>query len=196
METSHIKVVPHPLFLNALFAFKSKVSNVFKDILGLHEISHIAITRINTHHEILTFSSTPAIEFNLFNTNLWRFDQTYQPNWFLLCTQSNWQSLYSPERYDELYYLKQIKHNYPIGYSLAAKLDQVFFIYSLATNQSFNHTHELFATHHHDFYKIGQYCANMLAPLFFNYDHRHTNPYQTYGLNMKRLNEDQPIEKS
>lgn len=172
MEISPLEIVPHPQFLEALFAFKSKVSNVFSDVLGLHEISHIAVTQISSKRKILTFSSTPAMEFNLFNSNLWRFDKTYHPNWFTHCTQADWQSLYILERYDELYYLKQAKHHYPIGYSLVAKGGDNFFIYSLASHRSCNHTRELFANQFDDFYKIGQYCTNMLSNLFGNYDHR------------------------
>ena len=179
METSRINIVPHPQLMEALFAFRSKVSSVFRDVLGLHEISHIAITQISAKHEILTFSSTAAMEFNLFTSNLWRFDRTFDPSWISSCTQTDWQSLYNPARYDELYYLKQIKHQYPIGYSLAAKLEGTSFIYSLASTRSCEHTRELFANQYDDFYKIGQYCANMLNPLFMNYDNMQTRPFQT-----------------
>jgi hypothetical protein len=178
MEISRIEIVPHPQFLEALFAFKSKVSHVFNDVLGLHDISHIAITHVSPQQEILTFSSTPAMEFNLFNSNLWRFDKTYHPDWFRTCTQADWQSLYIHERYDELYYLKQAKHHYPIGYSLVAKLEDNFFIYSLASKRSCSHTRELFANQYDDFYKIGQYCTNMLGSLFMNYDSRLVAPFQ------------------
>ncbi len=170
METGCTKIVPHPQLLEALFAFRSKVSSVFRDVLGLYEIGHMAVTRINVKQEILVFSSTPALEFNLFTSNLWHFDQTYHPNWFRLCTQANWQELYSPSRYDELYYLKQIKHHYPIGKSIAALIDNDFFIYSLARVRSCKHTQELFANQSENFYKIGQYCTNRLSSLFLSYD--------------------------
>jgi hypothetical protein len=165
MENS-CEIMPHPNFLDALFVFRSKVSNVFSDVLGLYELNHIAVTRISPKRDILTFSSTPAMEFNLFNSNLWRFDKTYHPDWFRTCSQSNWPSLYMPERFDELYYLKQTKHHYPIGYSLATQLEDNFFIYSLASNRSCDHTRELFANQHGEFYKIGQYCSNLLGHLF------------------------------
>ncbi|ARG96565.1 hypothetical protein [Legionella micdadei] len=170
METNCIDAVPHPQLLEALFAFRSRVSSVFRDVLGIHEISHMAISRIDRKHKILSFSSTPAMEFNLFSSNLWRYDKSYHTAWYSACGQANWQSLYSPERYDELYYLKQIKHCYPIGYSLAAKLENDFFIYSLASSRSCDRTRELFASQHEDFYKIGQYCSSMLSHLFQEYD--------------------------
>lgn len=162
-------IAPHPHLLEALFAFRSKVSTVFRDVLGIHEINHIAISHIGPANKILTFSSTPAMEFNLFNSNLWRFDKSYAPEWFQKCAQTDWQSLYTPERYDELYYLKQLKHHLPIGYTLAAKLEENYFIYSFASNRSCEQTRELFAHRCHDFYKIGQYCTNRFSSLFQHY---------------------------
>jgi hypothetical protein len=170
MENSRKDLVPHPQFLEVLFAFKSKVSSVFRDVLGIHEIHHMALTRINKNNELLTLSSTPAMEFNLFSSTLWRYDQSYNPHWFQLCTQAYWQTLYNQTRYDELYYLKQIKHAFPIGLSLGAKIDDDFVIYSLASHKSCPTTRELFSTQQEDFYKIGQYCSNMLNPLFSHCD--------------------------
>lgn len=120
MENRRNEVMPHPQYLDVLFAFKSKVSSVFRDVMGIHEIDHIAFTRIK-NNQLLTLSSTPALEFNLFSSPLWQYDKTYHPQWFKLCIQDYWQSLYLHNRYDELYYLKQIKHAYPVGLSLAAK---------------------------------------------------------------------------
>lgn len=170
MENCLNPVVLHPHYLDILFAFKSKVSNVFRDVLGIHEIHHIALTQINSNNELISLSSTPAMEFNLFSSLLWRYDHTYHPQWFNQCTQDDWQTLYHQERYDELYYLKQIKHNYPIGLSLAGRLNGNPMIYSLASHNSCVHTQNLFSTQFEIFYKIGQYCSNMLAPLFNDSD--------------------------
>ncbi len=182
MENSYNNLVLHPQLLEILFAFKSKLSNVFRDVLGIHEIHHISLTRVNQNNELMSFSSTPSMEFNLFSSSLWQYDQTFNPQWFTLCTQANWQSLYSPERFDELYYQKQIRHVYPIGISLAAKIDEHYVIYSFASNKSCPHTQEQFAVRHEDFYKIGQYCSNLLNPLFMHCDSlaNEHSPLQAY----------------
>lgn len=170
MENSCHELIPHPHLLEVLFAFKSKISSVFKDVLGLHEINHVAITRVNTKNELLTLSSTPAMEFNLFSGALWRYDRAYDPRWFRLCTQDYWPNLYQQSRYDELYYLKQIKHALPLGLSLAAQMDNHFVIYSIASHKSCPTTRELFIHQQEDFYKIGHYCFNILNPLFTHCD--------------------------
>ena len=69
MENRYKDLVPHPQFIETLFAHKAKVSSVFNDVLGIHEINHLAITRIDCQQQILAFSSTPAMEFNLFTSN-------------------------------------------------------------------------------------------------------------------------------
>lgn len=159
-------VVPHPKYLEVLFAYKSKISAVFHDVLGIHEIHHIALTRINKNNELITLSSTPAMEYNLFSSPLWRYDQTYDPRWYTLCTQASWQTLYNQTRYDELYYLKQIKHQYPIGISLAANVNEEPMIYSLASHESCEQTYELFSQQYDELYKIGLYCLNQLQAIF------------------------------
>lgn len=170
MENSCQIVVPHSRYLEILFAYKGKVSSVFKEVLGIHEIHHLALTRINHHNELITLSSTPAMEFNLFSSPLWQFDRTYSTDWFRLCTQATWQSLYDASRYDELYYLKQIKHNYPLGVSLAAKIDQDFFIFSIASHKGCPETQALFTEKQDELYQIGQYCSTQLKPLLTFYD--------------------------
>lgn len=165
MENSIKDINPHPKLLDTLFTHKTRVSNVFRDILGLHEIHHIAVTVVNSRSELLTFSSTPAMEFNLFSSNLWRMDKTFLPEWFEQCTQASWQSLYLAERYDELYYLKQTRHRYPLGLSMAATIGNMPVIYSLASHKACMHTQELFKNQIEEFYKIGRYCTNLLLPL-------------------------------
>ncbi len=168
MEISSNQAAPHPHLLEALFAFRSKIARVFNDIYGLYGINHLAITRVNRDKQFLIFSATPAIEFNLFSGKLWRHDKTYHLNWFQRCSQASWQTLYDSERYDELYYLKQIKHRYPIGSTLAAASADTFFIYSFASKRACSQTREFFANQYDDFYKIGQYCTNSLLPLFMH----------------------------
>ena len=160
------ETTPHTHFLKTLFAYQSKVGQVFKDVLGLCEINHIAISHIDSDHKLLAFSSTPSLEFNLFHSRFWRFDRTYQPNWYALCALSPWQSLYTPKHFDALYYLKQIKHQYPLGFSFAVKRSTSHLIYSIASHNDGSHAREQFTNHQEDFYKIGTYCSNSLLPLF------------------------------
>jgi hypothetical protein len=160
-----MNVKPHPQFLETLFKCRANIFNIFNDVLGLHEIDHIAITRI-ANEEIVSFSSTPALEFNLFKDKLWSYDRSYAPDWFQSCTKSEWSALYMPERYDDLYYVKQIQHGYSLGYALSVSKNEEFYIYSLGSKNTSGNAASVFASNLDDFYRIGQYCVNRLISLF------------------------------
>lgn len=157
-------ITPHPRMLDVLFAHKRQVTSLLEGILRIDGIDHIAITYINQYQELFIVSSTPAIEFNLFSGQLWRMDYTYRPVWFNKCTQASWQSLYLPERYDELYYLKQQKNHYPFGQSFASQLDGLPMIFSIASHTCCLHKKQIIKKHHQLFYETGRECAKVVFP--------------------------------
>lgn len=165
MTTIVNQTVMHSKCLEMLFSYQVKVMQVFKDVLGLYEINHISLTRINKNAEILSFSSTPSLEYNLFNSNLWQFDKTYQSQWHTKNAPASWPSLYSPMYFKELYYLKQQKHRYPISISLPTQDANGCVIYSIASRKMSSHAQELFSVGQENLQKIGQYCAQLLLPL-------------------------------
>lgn len=89
-----MEVTLHPRFLDALFAYKSQAMNIFRDVLGLYDIHHLAVARVDQQGQLISFSSTPAMEFNLFNSELWRYDLCYRAQWFTQYTQASWAALY------------------------------------------------------------------------------------------------------
>ncbi len=168
MNASTQNATPHPDYLNKLFAHKNTVDKVFNDVLGLYNINHVAVSQVNENNEILTFSSTPALEFNLFSSHLWQFDKTYQPSWYQTGASASWQTLYAPHHYDELYYLKQMAHHYPIGRSFAVTFENTHVIYSIASKKDTAQTHDDFINQQECFYRIGEYCSKTLLPLFIS----------------------------
>jgi hypothetical protein len=165
MENRRNNVTPHPRLIETLFAYKSRASTIFNAVLGIHDINHFSIARVDEEQNILVFSSTPAIEFNLFSTSLWCFDKTFSPDWFRQCTHAATQTLYRPERYEALYFAKQIKPELPTAYSIAVK-DGCHYIYTVASTRTFSNPEKWFTNHENDFYKMGKYCTNLLTPLF------------------------------
>ena len=170
MDILQQDIALHPDWLNQLFAHKSKTRAIFRDVLALHEISHIAIAYINANNTLLTLSSTPSLEYNLLSSALWRFDKSYHSSWFKQCGQASWQSLYSTERYDELYYIKQIKPHYPLGLSMAATLGDGHVVYSVASATDSEYTREIFNTKRDELYQLGQYCTTHLLSLLLDGD--------------------------
>lgn len=161
-----MEVCLHPRHLHALFGFKKQVSTVFRDILGLHDIHHLSITRVDHYGEILSFSSTPALEFNVFNTMLWRYDRAYQLDWLRQGLQSSWHSLYGEERFDELYYVKQLKYGFHHTQSLALRIGVQHYLFSFASRAVSEVCSENVWLEKKELYKIGRYCLNLLIPYF------------------------------
>lgn len=167
MENRWIKkTLPHPSLLESLFAYKAKTMVIFNDVLGLHNISHLAVTRIDNEGKILVFSSTPAMEYNLFSNSLWCFDNTYVPAWFTKTCVSNWEDLYQKTHFDLLYSERQIKHHLSLGLSLAIQEEDRYYIYSIAFSKAYVPDFKLLTGKIDDFKKIGQYCKNLLQPYF------------------------------
>ena len=164
-----MKPVLHPHFFDILFSSKLKTQKVFKDVLGLYNIHHIAINNITNCQQLVSLSSTPALEFNLFQSQLWHFDQTFDSDWFSQEKAEKWQKLYDSKHYDELYYLKQAKTNLPTAYSVSIKKDDDFYIYSLASHQE--EKDEEFLENLAVYTKIGQYCASLLSGLLEDLRH-------------------------
>lgn len=144
METSRILATAHPQMMELLFSRKDRVQRVFSDVLGLNQIHHLSISLIDTQSRILIISSTPAMEFNLFTRGLWEYDLTYHPDWYQRCEQASWQSLYLPTRYDELYYLRQVRHELPLGTSIAESRNGKYFIFSFGSNNACVQAQSLF----------------------------------------------------
>lgn len=166
MDTHPFEVSLHPGFLNALFALKSPTMNIFRDVLGLHNIHHLSISQVDCDGRLMSFSSTPAMEFNLFNSALWRYDHCYQAQWFTQSSQACWGELYETKHFDELYYLKQVKHGYYVTRCLAENIDGEAWIYGMASQNHCWGTEDRFVSEVEEFYKIGQYCADLLRPYF------------------------------
>ena len=166
MQTQWKETSTHPKLLDTLFGFKAKTMDIFNDVLGLHQISHIAVTQIDKDRKILVFSSTPAMEYNVFNNALWPFDKTYNPDWFTKTIFTNWEALYQTTHFDVLYYERQIKHHLSLGFSLAIQEEDRYYVYSIAFSKDNPPDPELLVGKVDDFKKIGLYCKNLLQPYY------------------------------
>lgn len=169
MDNRFTPLMLHPKLLDMLFAHKRKVNRVFEQVIGIHDVDHLSIYKITSDNKLLCFSSTASLEYNLFSKPLWHFDRTFHPQWFMSEQHNTWDALYLPARFDELYYLKQIKPRLPVGISIARTHNDHPIIFSIASHQS-NSEHRL-NTCINDLADMGQYCCNELHELFESYNH-------------------------
>lgn len=160
MSTRCHPITPHPNLLDLLFAGKQRSARVFNDVLGLHNMDHLAVGFVNQDRHLLILSSTPALEFNLFSQNLWPFDRSYALDWMEKQGFAGWQSLYHPACYHELLYYKQLKTRYRQGYSLAVAINGQLLVFSYGSHKDTEGENLS-----DDLYKMGIYCAQLLRPL-------------------------------
>lgn len=135
---------------------------VFRDILGIHDIHHFSITGFDPSGHMLSLSSTPAIEFNVVNSGLWRHDQAYCLDWLMQKEHVCWKDLYASERFDELYYLKQTKHGYASTCALSTCYEGFRYLFAFASRYA-DANESVFALERRDeLLQLGQYCLKEL----------------------------------
>ena len=70
----------HSEIVTILFENRRYIKTIFLDIHGLYEIAHVGLTIIDPSADLVVFSSTPNIEYNLIQQNLWRNDPCFSPS--------------------------------------------------------------------------------------------------------------------
>ena len=77
--SKEIQTTLHPKILDILFEYRRDIKNIFLNINGHYDIAHIGITIIDPANEMIAFSSTPNIEYNLIHQHLWKRDHCFSP---------------------------------------------------------------------------------------------------------------------
>jgi len=166
MERHQSGTILHPSYLDVLFARKSQAMRVFRDILGIHDIHHFSMTGFDPSGQMLSLSSTPAIEFNVVNSGLWRHDQAYCLDWLMDSKHACWTDLYASERFDELYYLKQTKYGYASTCALSTSCDGIRYLFAFASRYQ-DAKESVFADQRRgELLQLGQYCMKELRPFW------------------------------
>lgn len=156
------KCTIHPQAVDFLFEYKRKVSRQFRNVLGLCEVDHAAITFINSKFELLFLSFTPSIEFNLINSGLWRYDDNYCPDFFMQEKGKFWHELYHQDKFSRLANIKQITTGYSTGISIPAKFNDGYIIYSFALKSSDPKDQITLYEKQNELIKMGRYCLNKI----------------------------------
>ena len=65
--------------------------------------------------------------------------------------------------------LNRMPLEYPLGLSLPENTTDSHIIYSIASHKNCKNSQDIFATEHINFYKIGQYCNNLLLSVLERY---------------------------
>ncbi|MCX7118212.1 MAG: hypothetical protein NTW94_10010 [Legionellales bacterium] len=169
-EKQHIKL--HPDVLTILFEHRRYIKSVFLDLAGLHEIAHLGITIVDPAKEILVFSSTPNIEYNLIQQHLWRADPCFSPR---LHTNNNfcwWNSCHA----DEIEKIKFKNNQFNFGMTLARKINNFHLLYSYATRSRREDLPEYYESNLHELIVIGDYFYKSIRDIYSSYGIKYPPP--------------------
>ncbi len=163
------KVTLHPDILTILFENRREVSRIFQDVIGLFEISHMAVNIINPALEAIIFSLTPNIEYNLISQNLWKDD-----NSFKLPLEENkivWWN-YGGNNIDNraLERIKLKNNNFSKGLTLGRSLKNFNLFYSFAIrNKSTQLSNDYYTANKDKLIDLGDYCLKYFQALYSSY---------------------------
>jgi len=159
----------HPKILTILFNHKNEILRKLTDLRGLHYLDHISILLVNSHREIIILSITPSVEFNLIAQDLWQFDRSFDPAQFSTGQLLFWDNSYTSEYYYQLKYLKEIKHNFSLGFNVLRKIEGFYLIYSFATRSDDLNLKNYYQSIATDLYSLGDYGYKELRGLYEQY---------------------------
>ena len=154
----------HPNAEDFLFENFATLRRIFSDVLGQLEIDYISIGLVNEAGEIFFLSSSPSIEKNLIEKDLWGYDYIYQPHFVYQSELTLWSEI-SPTAYHEpLKRYKQQHQNLIDGVSIPIDYGVYRAILSFGFKESsslskirFNKCEKLLA--------MGQFCLNRISKM-------------------------------
>lgn len=159
----------HEDILEILIKSKENICNQFDNIRGTFLIDHLAINIIDPNNEILIFSSTPSVEYNVLAQGLWKYDKTfsvrYQKDNRFYC----WEDAYEREYFEDIKNIKEKKHGFTFGFNLAKEIESFQLIYSYATRYQKPKPLEYYKMYMNELYAIGDYNYKSIRKIYEQY---------------------------
>jgi len=178
----------HSDVINILFGHRRFVKNIFLQIKGHYEIAHFGINIINPLNELVTFSSTPHIEYNLIKQGLWKYDPSFSSKILNKNTLFWWNDVSahipSPLFREQIKQIKLLNNHFNTGLTLCREVDGFFLLYSYATNSIKNDLQEYYTSQIFNLIDIGDYFCKSILDIYSEYSGNCSLP-QLHQLNSK-----------
>ena len=169
------KVKLHDSILDILFAHKSEIFRKFSDIKGLYFLDHVAVTIFNPENEIVIFSLTPSVEYNVIIKELWKHDITFRPDEYADGDFAWWDSELN-EFSDEIKKIKIENHHFSVGLNLYKKIGDFRFIYSFATRNKDLDIRSYYEGIISELFLLGDYGYKLILGIYVGYCGSHIPP--------------------
>ncbi len=162
-------MILHPNILEALFKHQSEISLKLSNVRGLLKLEHIAMIILNPQDEIIVFSSTPAVEYNLIEKELWRFDASFKPRNYEDGTFFWWEQAYPSAHSKMIKEIKELNYGFTLGFCLARKIDKAHIVYSYATRSTDKKLKQYYEQHTKELMAVGDYAYGLLSNIYAKY---------------------------
>ena len=169
MELTSSSCTLNPLATTLLYKHNRLAHRVFSDVIGLHDIDHIALTTVSHQNELTFLSYKPSIEYNLITCGLWAHDLSYHPNFLKKRQCQLWTDLYHKDKYLELIHIKQHKHHLRAGLSTTLHYKHCILLLSFATKSKHPEAEHRLLQTHPELIQMGRYCFQNISHVFMPY---------------------------
>lgn len=162
------KIALHPEIKEISFKHKFVIQHVFeKSILGTFGIDYFSLMIIDASNILSIYSSSPALEFNLINEDLWLYDGIFDPKNHIDGAFYFWDELYSNSLKNILTQEKEGKLGFSFGFCMIKKINDMFVIYSFATKSQLEKA--VYRDSNETLVKIGDWFFNELKSVHRQY---------------------------
>ena len=169
LATHFSLVTLSPDVVNISFRHRKEISRVFNDVLGLHDIDHVSIDIVNAQNELIYFSTTPSMGYNLISSNMWLYDGSISPTFFKSYSFYYWDQTYHQNFFDAIKKIKETEHGFSFGFTLVRKVNGFYILYSFATRGNTLERKLFFQSHVDELLKIGDFCYKSIRSLYALY---------------------------
>lgn len=163
----------HPEILTILYEHRRYIKSVFFELNGLYDICHFAVTIINPSKEIIVFSATPNIEFNLIKRELWQEDLCFSPELESTNKLCWW------DFNQEEFLSKKIKlenNRFTQGFTILRRVNNFCLLYSFATKSLRTDLKSYYESNCFGLIDLGDYFFKSIRPLYLSYNPKQIPP--------------------
>jgi hypothetical protein len=171
LSTQKQAITLHPEVIEILFENRPYVKKVFSNLRGLHGITHMAMACIDPSDELMVFSSTPTIEYNLIHQNLWVHDHAFVPEAELKNALLWWDY-----PHDKLEKIKLKHHHLTVGMTICRPIGDFRLVYSFATDEKYKNLRQYYTENLFGLIDMGDYFYKSLRERYNVYVTKHTPP--------------------
>lgn len=186
LPTQEQSIKLHPNAIEILFNHRGEIKKAFSNLKGLHGISHMGIACIDPSNELVAFSTTPSIEYNLMHQNLWMHDHCFAADKGPKNTLLWWD--YELEKLGQL---KLLNNRFTVGMTICRPVGQFYLVYSFATQEKHKGLRQYYSENLFGLMDMGDYFFKSIRDVYGAYIQKHAPPQlseftsKASGLNIK-----------